>query len=91
MALGYQNFVLHLPQAQTALVILMNSDDTLPVDNGAGRGYPANLLVTHAITSGLSPDHVCDFPAVPAAATPSSSHRIGEITTEGMPCGPLTG
>jgi hypothetical protein len=72
MALGYQNFVLHLPEAQTALVILMNSDDTLPVDNGAGRGYPANLLAT-AITSVLSPDHVCDFPAVPAAATPSSS------------------
>ena len=49
---GYQTVAVYLPQRQTTLVTLINTDISPP-----GSGEPGSSLAA-AITTAISPDHV---------------------------------
>ncbi|MFE9621677.1 serine hydrolase domain-containing protein [Streptomyces sp. NPDC006527] len=57
---GYESLTVYLPSAETTLVVLLNTD----VDH---RNEEPSTLFGDAITSIISPDHVFDLPAEPAA------------------------
>ncbi|MEV6181499.1 serine hydrolase domain-containing protein [Streptomyces sp. NPDC052015] len=57
---GYESLTVYLPSAETTLVVLLNTD----VDHG---NEEPSTLFGDAITSIISPDHVFDLPAEPAA------------------------
>lgn len=68
---GYQSVTVYLPEADTALVVLLTSDNSVLVDDGKATSEPSTLFAK-AITSIISPDHVFDLPPMPVSA-PSSS------------------
>ncbi|MFD9000322.1 serine hydrolase domain-containing protein [Streptomyces sp. NPDC059582] len=57
---GYESLTVYLPSAQTTLVVLLNTD----IDH---KGTEPSTLLGDAITKIVSPDHVFDLPAEPAA------------------------
>ncbi|MFI9545720.1 serine hydrolase domain-containing protein [Streptomyces sp. NPDC052016] len=57
---GYESLTVYLPSAETTLVVLLNTD----VDHG---NEEPSTLFGDAISSIISPDHVFDLPAEPAA------------------------
>ena len=64
---GYQSLTIHLPSADTSVVILLNTDIPASVDGGRTVNDPNNLM-GDAITSVLAPDHPYSIPARPAPA-----------------------
>jgi D-alanyl-D-alanine carboxypeptidase len=65
---GYQSLTIHLPEADTSVVVLLNADIGLPVDQGTAIAEPSTLMGT-AITSILTPDHVYTLPSTPVPPT----------------------
>ncbi|MEU5216940.1 serine hydrolase domain-containing protein [Streptomyces sp. NPDC020807] len=61
---GYQSLTVYLPESEATLVVLLNSDVTKD-------GTAPSTLLGRAITEIVTPDHVYDIPA-PPAASPSS-------------------
>lgn len=57
---GYESLTVYLPSARTTLVVLLNTD----IDH---KGTEPSTLFGEAITRIVSPDHVFDLPAEPAA------------------------
>lgn len=57
---GYESLAVYLPSAQATLVVLLNTD----IDH---HGQEPSTLFGEAITKIVSPDHVFDLPAEPAA------------------------
>ncbi|MGW2643128.1 serine hydrolase domain-containing protein [Streptomyces sp. NPDC001348] len=57
---GYESLTVYLPSARAALVVLLNTD----IDH---KGAEPSTLFGEAITRIVSPDHVFDLPAEPAA------------------------
>ncbi|MFE0452910.1 serine hydrolase domain-containing protein [Streptomyces sp. NPDC058914] len=57
---GYESLTVYLPSAETTLVVVLNTD----VDH---ENEEPSTLFGDAITSIISPDHVFDLPAEPAA------------------------
>ncbi|MFF4486177.1 serine hydrolase domain-containing protein [Streptomyces sp. NPDC001544] len=57
---GYESLTVYLPSAEATLVVLLNTD----IDH---RGTEPSTLFGEAITKIVSPDHVFDLPAEPAA------------------------
>ncbi|MFF4394624.1 serine hydrolase domain-containing protein [Streptomyces sp. NPDC001480] len=57
---GYESLTVYLPSARATLVVLLNTD----IDH---RGTEPSTLFGEAITKIVSPDHVFDLPAEPAA------------------------
>ncbi|MFE2103087.1 MULTISPECIES: serine hydrolase [unclassified Streptomyces] len=57
---GYESLTVYLPAAQATLVVLLNTD----IDH---NGQEPSTLFGQAITQIISPDHVFDLPAEPAA------------------------
>ncbi|MFE9773691.1 serine hydrolase domain-containing protein [Streptomyces sp. NPDC005931] len=57
---GYESLTVHLPSVQATLVVVLNTD----IDH---RGQEPSTLFGNAITKIISPDHVFDLPAQPAA------------------------
>lgn len=51
---GYQTVAIHLPQRKTTVVIMVNTDVTVP-----GRAQPSTAL-GKAVTTVLTPDHIYD-------------------------------
>ncbi len=69
---GYQSITVYLPEADTAVVVLLNTDSSVAVNNGKATAEPSTLLAK-AVTSIITPDHVFDLPAAPVSAPSSSS------------------
>jgi len=61
---GYQSLTIHLPEADTSVVVLLNADVALLVDQGTALAEPSTLMGT-AITTVLTPDHVYTLPSTP--------------------------
>ncbi|MFF7975962.1 serine hydrolase [Streptomyces sp. NPDC007905] len=57
---GYESLTIYLPSAQATLVVLLNTD----IDH---EGQEPSTLFGEAITKIVSPDHVFNLPAEPAA------------------------
>ncbi|OIJ68134.1 serine hydrolase domain-containing protein [Streptomyces mangrovisoli] len=57
---GYESLTVYLPQARTTLVVLLNTDINY-------KNQEPSTLFGKAITSIISPNHVFDLPAEPAA------------------------
>ncbi|MEU6557577.1 serine hydrolase domain-containing protein [Streptomyces sp. NPDC046915] len=57
---GYESLTVHLPSARATLVVLLNTD----IDH---KGTEPSTLLGAAITRIVSPEHVFDLPAEPAA------------------------
>ncbi|MET8453898.1 serine hydrolase domain-containing protein [Streptomyces sp. NPDC005209] len=57
---GYESLTIYLPSARATLVVLLNTDIS-------HKGQEPSTLLGDAITSIVSPDHVFDLPAEPAA------------------------
>jgi D-alanyl-D-alanine carboxypeptidase len=55
---GYQTLVVYLPQDDLTLVVLLNTDESVP-----GSGEPPSSAFGTAITQVISPDHVFDLTA----------------------------
>ncbi len=62
---GYQSLTIHLPSADTSVVVLLNTDIPASVDGGRTVNDPNNFM-GDAITSVLTPDHPYSIPARPA-------------------------
>ncbi|WP_367319393.1 serine hydrolase domain-containing protein [Streptomyces sp. HUAS ZL42] len=57
---GYESLTVYLPSAQATLVVLLNTDINY-------KGEEPSTVFGEAITKIISPDHVFDLPAQPAA------------------------
>ncbi|WP_330461754.1 beta-lactamase family protein [Streptomyces sp. NBC_00820] len=57
---GYESLTVYLPSARATLVVLLNTDIT-------HKGQEPATLLGRAITTIVSPDHVFNLPAAPAA------------------------
>ncbi|MEU2286989.1 serine hydrolase domain-containing protein [Streptomyces sp. NPDC013178] len=57
---GYESLTVYLPSAQTTLVVVLNTDISY-------KNEEPSTLFGDAITTIISPDHVFDLPAQPAA------------------------
>ncbi|MFF8971026.1 serine hydrolase domain-containing protein [Streptomyces sp. NPDC014995] len=57
---GYESLTIHLPSAQTTVVVVLNTDIN-------HQNQEPSTLFGDAITTIISPDHVFDLPAEPAA------------------------
>ncbi|MFJ8105663.1 serine hydrolase domain-containing protein [Streptomyces sp. NPDC096132] len=57
---GYESLTIYLPQAQATLVVVLNTDINY-------KNQEPSTLFGDAITKIISPDHVFDLPAEPAA------------------------
>ncbi|MFH8799178.1 serine hydrolase domain-containing protein [Streptomyces sp. NPDC017936] len=57
---GYESLTIYLPSARTTLVVVLNTD----IDH---KNQEPSTLFGDAITTIISPDHVFDLPAQPAA------------------------
>lgn len=63
---GYQSLTVRLPERDTTLVILLNTDIDAPVENGKATAAPRDLLAT-AITTVLTPQNVYARPPTPVS------------------------
>lgn len=62
---GYQTLAVRLPDSNTNMVIMLNTDIEVPVQDGKAIATPRDLLAT-AITTVLTPQHVYAIPPSPA-------------------------
>ncbi len=62
---GYQSLTMHLPEADTSFVVMLNTDIGAPVEGGTAIADPSTVMGA-AITSIISPDHVFTLPSRPA-------------------------
>jgi len=65
---GYQSLTIHLPEADTSVVVLLNADVGLLVDQGTALAEPSTLMGT-AITTILTPNNVYTLPSTPVPPT----------------------
>jgi D-alanyl-D-alanine carboxypeptidase len=63
---GYQSLTLRLPERDTTMVILVNTDIEVPVQGGKAMSAPSHML-DNAITSVITPNNVFSYPPMPVA------------------------